>query len=136
MIRKIVFLFLSSMLLTGCFAESMTLVSTGAGASQGRLIQSSFSSAASYGIKKTTGKFPIEHIIAREKQSIVKKTSEFETKIIKGANKQIRISKEKILPVKNIVEKQVVKLNDNLFKFKRFAVENFKHRPRFSYKTR
>ena len=124
------------MLLIGCFAESMTLVSTGAGASQGRLVQSSLSSAASYGIKKTTGKFPIEHIITREKQRIAKKTSELETKIIKGANKQIKISKEKIMPVKNIVEKQITKLNNNLFKVKTFAVENFKHRPRFSYKTR
>ena len=74
MAKRIVFLLLSSMLLIGCFAESMTLVSTGAGASQGRLIQSSLSSAASYGIKKTTGKFPIEHIITREKQRIAKKT--------------------------------------------------------------
>ena len=136
MAKRIVFLLLSSMLLIGCFAESMTLVSTGAGASQGRLVQSSLSSAASYGIKKTTGKFPIEHIITREKQRIAKKTSELETKIIKGANKQIKISKEKIMPVKNIVEKQITKLNNNLFKVKTFAVENFKHRPRFSYKTR
>tara|TARA_Y100000590_G_scaffold446844_1_gene581190 strand:+ start:646 stop:1056 length:411 start_codon:yes stop_codon:yes gene_type:complete len=136
MAKRIVFLLLSSMLLIGCFAESMTLVSTGAGASQGRLVQSSLSSAASYGIKKTTGKFPIEHIITREKQRIAKKTSELETKIIKGANKQIKISKEKVMPVKNIVEKQITKLNNNLFKVKTFAVENFKHRPRFSYKTR
>ena len=136
MAKRIVFLLLSSMLLIGCFAESMTLVSTGAGASQGRLVQSSLSSAASYGIKKTTGKFPIEHIITREKQRIAKKTSELETKIIKGANKQIKISKEKVMPVKNIVEKQITKLNNNLFKFKTFAVENFKHRPRFSYKVR
>ena len=136
MAKRIVFLLLCSMLLIGCFAESMTLVSTGAGASQGRLVQSSLSSAASYGIKKTTGKFPIEHIITREKQRIAKKTSELETKIIKGANKQIKISKEKVMPVKNIVEKQITKLNNNLFKVKTFAVENFKHRPRFSYKTR
>ena len=136
MAKRIVFLLLSSMLLIGCFAESMTLVSTGAGASQGRLVQSSLSSAASYGIKKTTVKFPIEHIITREKQRIAKKTSELETKIIKGANKQIKISKEKVMPVKNIVEKQITKLNNNLFKVKTFAVENFKHRPRFSYKTR
>ena len=85
---------------------------------------------------KTTGKFPIEHIITREKQRIAKKTSELETKIIKGANKQIKISKEKVMPVKNIVEKLITKLNNNLFKVKTFAVENFKHRPRFSYKTR
>ena len=136
MTKKIIILFLSSIFLTGCLAESMTLVSTGAGASQGRLIQSSFSSAASYGIKKTTGKFPIEHIINREKQRIAKKASEFEIKIIEGTKKQIKTSKEKILPVKNSIEKKVTKLNNNLFKFKTFAVENFKHRSRFSYKVR
>ena len=124
------------MLLTGCFAESMTLVSTGAGASQGRIVQSSLSSAVSYGVKKTTGKFPIEHVIVRERKKIAKKSSDFEKKIIESTKKKIEVSKEKILPIKDNIQNQVTKLNDNLFKVKTFATENFKHKPRFSYKLR
>ena len=108
--KKIVFLILSSFFLAGCFAESMTLVQSGVGASQGRVLQSTISPAISLGVKKATGKFPIEHIIVKEKQRMAKKASEFENKIIESAKKKIEISKEKILPIKNNIKKQVTKL--------------------------
>ena len=55
-------LFLSSIfLLNGC-AESLALL--GPGASNGRFVQSSLNSAISYGVKKQTGKTPLEHAIA------------------------------------------------------------------------
>ena len=76
------------MLLTGCFAESMTLVSTGAGASQGRIVQSSLSSAVSYGVKKTTGKFPIEHVIVRERKKIAKKPQTLKRKLLRAQRKK------------------------------------------------
>ena len=136
MTKRVIFLFLSSILLTGCFAQSMTLVGTGAGASQGRLLQSSISSIASYGIKEATGKFPLEHAIKRQKQRIAKKTSDFENKIIEGTKKTIKVSKEKILPVKNNIKNKVAKFSYSLNKAKTFAEENFKHKPRFSYKAR
>ena len=47
--------------LNGC-AESLALL--GSGASNGRLVQSSFNSAITYGVKKQTGKTPLEHVIA------------------------------------------------------------------------
>ena len=59
--KKIVLLFSVTFLLSGC-AESLALL--GPGASNGRLVQSSFNSAISYGIKKQTGKTPLEHAIA------------------------------------------------------------------------
>ena len=136
MIRKVLFLIFSSFFLAGCFAESLTLVQSGVGASQGRVLQSAISPAVSLGIKKTTGKFPIEHIIKKEQQRIAKKALNFEDKIIQSTKRTIAISKEKIVPIKNNVENQVTKLNDNLFKIKTFAVKNFKHKPRFSYKVR
>tara|TARA_B100000700_G_C14563646_1_gene632277 strand:+ start:74 stop:484 length:411 start_codon:yes stop_codon:yes gene_type:complete len=136
MIKNIVFLIFSSVFLSGCFAESMTLVSTGAGASQGRLVQSSLSSAVSYGIKKTTGKFPIEHVIIKKTKKIAKKTSEMERKLIQKTKTKITSSGEKVRPLKNNIENQVIKLNNNLGKFKTFAAENFQHKPRFSYKAR
>ena len=59
--KKILLLFSVTFLLSGC-AESLALL--GPGASNGRLVQSSFNSAISYGIKKQTGKTPLEHAIA------------------------------------------------------------------------
>ena len=59
--KKILLLLSTIFLLTGC-AESLALL--GSGASNGRLVQSSLNSAISYGVKKQTGKTPLEHAIA------------------------------------------------------------------------
>ena len=59
--KKILFLLSTIFLLNGC-AESLALL--GPGASNGRLVQSSINSAISYGVKKQTGKTPLEHAIA------------------------------------------------------------------------
>ena len=59
--KKILILLSTTFLLNGC-AESLALL--GPGASNGRLVQSSLNSAISYGIKKQTGKTPLEHAIA------------------------------------------------------------------------
>ena len=48
-------------LLNGC-AESLALLGTSA--SNGKIVQSSLNSAISYGIKKQTGKTPLEHAFA------------------------------------------------------------------------
>ena len=48
-------------MLNGC-AESLALL--GPGASNGRFVQSSLNSAISYGVKKQTGKTPLEHAVA------------------------------------------------------------------------
>ena len=59
--RKILLLLSTIFLLNGC-AESLALL--GPGVSNGRLVQSSLNSAISYGVKKQTGKTPLEHAIA------------------------------------------------------------------------
>ena len=59
--KKILLLLSAIFLLNGC-AESLALL--GPGASNGRFVQSSLNSAISYGIKKQTGKTPLEHAIA------------------------------------------------------------------------
>ena len=59
--KKILLLFSTIFLLNGC-AESLALLGTST--SNGRVIQSSLNSAISYGIKKQTGKTPLEHAIA------------------------------------------------------------------------
>ena len=59
--KKIVFSLLIIFFLNGC-AESIALLSTGT--SNGKIVQSSLNSAISYGVKKQTGKTPLEHAIA------------------------------------------------------------------------
>ena len=59
--KKTLLLLSTIFLLNGC-AESLALL--GPGASNGRFVQSSLNSAISYGVKKQTGKTPLEHAIA------------------------------------------------------------------------
>ena len=63
--RKILLILLTIFLLNGC-AESLALL--GPGASNGRFVQSSLNSAISYGVKKQTGKSPLDHAIAYAKE--------------------------------------------------------------------
>ena len=59
--KKISLLLSTIFLLNGC-AESLALL--GPGASNGKFVQSGLNSAISYGVKKQTGKTPLEHAIA------------------------------------------------------------------------
>ena len=59
---KIFVLLTTMLLLNGC-AESVALLGTSvSGASNGKMLQSYLNSAISYGVKKQTGKAPLEHI--------------------------------------------------------------------------
>ena len=58
--KKISILLSTIFLLNGC-AESLALL--GPSAANGKFVQSSLNSAISYGIKKQTGKSPLEHAI-------------------------------------------------------------------------
>ena len=71
--RKILLLLSTIFLLNGC-AESLALL--GPGASNGRLVQSSLNSAISYGVKKQTGKTPLEHVIAYAEEKNPEKKKE------------------------------------------------------------
>ena len=64
--KKIFILLASMFLLVGCI-ESVVVI--GGSASNGKLVQSSLQSAASYGVKKTTGKSPIGHGLSYIKKS-------------------------------------------------------------------
>ena len=59
--KKILILLSTIFLLNGC-AESLALLGTGT--SNGKILQSSLNSAVSYGVKKQTGKTPLEHAIS------------------------------------------------------------------------
>ena len=58
--KNILILLSTIFLLKGC-AESLAILGTGT--SNGKILQSSLNSAVSYGVKKQTGKTPLEHAI-------------------------------------------------------------------------
>ena len=59
--KKILVILSTIFLLNGC-AESLALLGTST--SNGKILQSSLNSAVSYGVKKQTGKTPLEHAVA------------------------------------------------------------------------
>ncbi len=71
--KKILILLSTVFLLTGC-AESLALLGTGT--SNGKILQSSINSAVSYGVKKQTGKTPLEHVIAYAEEKNPEKKKE------------------------------------------------------------
>ena len=103
--RKIFVLLTTLLLLSGC-AESVALLGGSVGsASNGKILQSSFNSIASYGIKKQTGKGPLEHVISyaekmnpeKKKEpclSFIEKTNSAICLIVK---KQLNLTKSKII---------------------------------------
>ena len=106
--KKIPFLLLLFFLLNGC-AESIALLGTSA--SNGRIVQSSLNSAISYGVKKQTGKTPLQHAISyAEKKnpenkretciSFIEKTrSEFCTVVKKQISSTNKVLAEKTLEI-------------------------------------
>ena len=71
--RKILGSLFTLLLLNGC-AESVALLGTSA--SNGRIVQSSLNSAISYGVKKQTGKTPLEHAITYAEEKNPEKKQE------------------------------------------------------------
>ena len=70
--KKTIILIASMFLLASC-VESMALF--GSGAANGKLTQSSINTAVGYGIKKQTGKSPLEHALQFSKKNKAKKNS-------------------------------------------------------------
>ena len=67
----------------GCYQTSLApMLGPVAGASQGRIAHSAISSGISYGVKNHTGKYPIEHILKREKNKVVKKIDLIEKEVV------------------------------------------------------
>ena len=124
--KKILALLTLMFLLSAC-ASPMALLGPAAGATNGKLVQSSVQSAFSLGVKKTTGKSPMQHALAyaeeknpnKEKKrciSFIEKTNSEACAIVKkqaaltGAKvkkKTKSFFKKNILNKKNVVNKKV-----------------------------
>ena len=100
--KKILLLLSTIFLLNGC-AESLALL--GPGASNGRFVQSSLNSAISYGVKKQTGKTPLEHAIAyaeeknpeRKKETCISSFEITRSEFCTIAKKQIKFKSAAII---------------------------------------
>ena len=125
--------------LSGCYQASLTpMLGPAAGASQGRLAYSAVSTSLSYGVKHTTGKFPIEHILKREKDKIVDKVALIEKEAIERSTliKDKVIKQKDNLKVKDKVKKLRwvlgVKEIKNVTEEEAFAA----NKPRYSYRSK
>ena len=118
--RRLFVLLTSLLLLSGC-AESLALLGPAStSVTGGNLAQSAFSSSLSYGVKKQTGKSPMEHVIvyAEEKNlekkketclSFVQKTNSEICAIVK---KQLSLTKSRISKISR--EKSIKDLTSSL----------------------
>ena len=98
-------------LLNGC-AESIALLSTSA--SNGKIVQSSFNSAISYGLKKQTGKTPLEHAITyAEKKNPSKKKDTCISSIERTRSEFCTIAKKQISLTTIAVKEKTSKIIKN-----------------------
>ena len=105
--KKLSVLLASMFLLVGC-AESMALLGPITGASNGKMIQSSLNSAVSYGIKKKTGKTPMQHALAyAEEKNPNKKKENWISFIEKTNSEACLIAKKQISLAKSAVIKKI-----------------------------
>ena len=103
--RKTLSLLATLFLLNGC-AESLALLGPAtSGAGSGKVAQSAFSSAVSYGVKLQTGKSPSQHALTYVKKNNPEKKKDTCTSFIKKTNlemcamlkKQISQTRAKII---------------------------------------
>ena len=103
--KKILGSLLALTLLTSC-AESLALLGPSSTAvTGGNIVQSAFSSAVNYGVKKQTGKSPMEHAIAyaeeinpeKKKEPCLSFAEKTNSEICAIVKKQLNLTKSKIL---------------------------------------
>ena len=103
--KKILLLSSTIFLLNGC-AESLALL--GSGASNGRLVQSSLNSVISYGVKKQTGKTPLEHAIAYAEEKNPERKKETCFSFIESTRSEFCTIAKKQISLVNIATKEKV----------------------------
>ena len=129
--KKIFGLLIGLLLLNGC-AESFALLGTAGSASNGKIIQSSLNSALSYGVKKQTGKTPLEHAIAyaekknpeKKKEPCLSFLEKTNSEICAIVKKNLNLSKSKILTNKR---------NDSLKDFSSSLQPNIDKKSKIKY---
>ena len=144
--RKLIGLLISLFFLSGCFETSLVM-GPAVGGAQGKLTQSSISTALSYGIKHKTGKYPIQHLLKQKKEKAVKILKRKKEKTVKT----VSLMEEKVLTTTNKIKHNLVKKPDvklveanykaikakiTKLKIRTISEKIFVHEPRFSYSAR
>jgi len=133
--RKLIGLLMLLFLLSGCFETSLVM-GPAIGGAQGKLAQSSISTALSYGVKYKTGKYPIQHILKQKKEKVVKTVSLMEEKALTTTNKikHNLVKKPELRLVK--ANYKIIKAKITKLKIQTVSKKIFIHEPRFSYSAR
>jgi len=131
--KKVFFLLTTLFLLNGC-AESIALLGGSvSGASSGKMIQSSLSTAMSYGVKTQTGKTPLGHMLAYadEKNPEKKKDTCFSfiestrSEFCTIAKKQISLTKTTVKDKALVIAKKLPKTKDVILEKENDLVSSF-----------
>ena len=104
--KKVFFVLSSLFLLNGC-AESVALLGGSVGgASNGKMLQSSLNSVISYGVKKQTGKSPLEHAFAYAEEKNPEKKKETCISFIESTRSEFCTILNKQISLTNIAVKE------------------------------
>jgi hypothetical protein len=103
--KKILGFLLGFTLLTGCVETLALLGPTSTAATGGNIAQSAFSSAVNYGVKKQTGKSPMEHAMTyademnpqKKKEPCLSFAEKTNSEICAIVKKQLKITQSRIL---------------------------------------
>jgi len=110
--KKVLILLTSIMLLTGCVETVALLGPASSLVGGGNIVHSSISSAASYGVKKTTGKSPMQHALAyaeeknpnKKKEKCLSFAKQTKSEACYIAKRQISsVKKSAVKKIKNVI---------------------------------
>ena len=104
--KKVFFLLSTVLLLTGCAETVAILGGSIGGASNGKMLQSSLNTAISYGVKKQTGKSPLEHALAYAEEKNPEKNKETCISFIERTRSEFCTILNKQISLTNIAVKE------------------------------
>ena len=114
-VKKIFFLLSSTLLLNGCVETMALLGPAGSFVGGGNVVHSSISSAASYAVKKSTGKSPMQHALAYAEENNPQRKKERCVSFIDKTNSEVcAIINKKVSLTKNKIKKKTKKVLKNV----------------------
>jgi|TARA_B110000211_G_scaffold92098_1_gene107378 hypothetical protein len=106
-VKKLPILLASAFLLVSC-AETLALLGPATGVSNGNIVNSSLKSAVSFGVKKQTGKTPMQHVLAYAEEKNPNKKKEKCISFIEKTNSETcMIAKKQISLVQSTISKKI-----------------------------
>jgi uncharacterized protein (DUF2344 family) len=117
--NRVLFLISIIFLLNGCAETLAFLGGTVGSASSGKIVQSSLNTAISYGVKKQTGKSPLEHAIAyaeeknpeRKKEKCISFIERTKSEFCTIVKKQISLKNTKLAKKTSEIVQKLPKIN-------------------------